>query len=220
MVKDWYQEHIPETLSAEGYGGPFLRYRNVDPAATPDFEMSENFMSRLNHDSTGDEVQKVSWPCLAIVIFADQAWCLSQAFEDIPRSSKKLNSDPNGAPASAFEVFYPALRTYVAVGGGVISGERWPSFFVGLQVSSTQEDVFEKLTSEAKKYPGFRGAVCYRLVEGYLAVTEPGKLPPGFMMYHFEGTAQPQGEFGRHSNVLKQNMWQLVVAEGDTTLGI
>lgn len=220
MVEDWYEEHIPETLDAEGCGGLFFRYRNVDPLATPDFDMSENFASRLDPASPGDEVQKVSWPYLAIVKVADQAWYHSKAFENIPRISKKLNPDPNGEPASAFEVFYPALRTYVTVGGGVVPGERWPSFFIGLQISSTKMDVFEELAEEAKSYPGFRGATYYKLAEGLLAVVEPGKLPPGFMMCHFDGSVQPQVQFGKHSSIVKQDIWRLVVARGDISLGI
>lgn len=220
MVETWYEEHASDVLSSEGCGGLFLRYRNINPSAVPDVDLSTNLASRLDPSSSGDEIQEASWPYLAIVKVSDLDWYHSEGFQQIPLASQKLNPDPEGEPVSAFDGFHAALRSYVTAGGEILPGMKWPKYFVAVQVSALEDSGLDELEKKVASMTDFRGGVRYQFADGHLAAQELGNVPPGLIMYHFDGNSPPAVRLEEYSGVVKQDIWQLTMIKGDHSLSI
>lgn len=215
LFDSWYEEHLTDVLSTPGNGGLALRYVNADP--TVDLWSDPNFASRSAAPETAfDRIRDFSWKALALVKLSDVAWCGSQPFNEMPRTSKQVPPEPDGSDGSVFSCWHAGLRTYETIkrDGGVKGGSRW---IVSLQMDTASLSDLEGVIDMYNAKVGYEGCIVYRVIEGYLPYPEPpspGNLPVGMLIFEFGGE-QPGIEEFEGLKVIRADVWERKLARGD-----
>jgi hypothetical protein len=220
LFDSWYEEHLGDVLATPGNGGLALRYINADPSV--DLWSDPDFASRYAAPETAFErISDFSWKALALVKLSDVAWCGSQVFNDMPRTSKQVPPEPDGSEGSVFSCWHAGLRTYETTQreGGVKAGSAW---LVSLQIDTASLERLQEVVDVYKKKPGYEGHLVYRLVEGYLPYPEPpspGNLPASMLLIEFGGE-KPKVEETQNVKIVRADIWQRKLARGDSSLSL
>ncbi|ETN41202.1 uncharacterized protein HMPREF1541_03137 [Cyphellophora europaea CBS 101466] len=220
LFDSWYEEHLTDVLNTPGNGGLALRYINAD--ASVDLWSDPDFASRYAAPAAAlERIRDFSWKALALVKLSDVAWCASQPFNDMPRTSKQVPQEPDGSDGSVFNCWHAGLRTYETVDrkDGVKAGSKW---LVSVQTESADKGSFDKVLEAYTAKTGCQGYVAYRLVEGLLPYPEPpspGNLPQGMVIIEFDGE-KPSAEVIVGAKVVRIDVWDRKLARGDLELGL
>lgn len=220
LFDSWYEEHLTDVLDCPGNGGLALRYLNADTSI--DLWSDPDFATRYAAPETAfKRIEDFGWKALALVKLSDVAWCSSQQFIDMPRTSKQVPPEADGSEGSVFNCWHAGLRTYEMIDrqGGVKAGPQW---IVSLQ---TDTDSLQDLSTMIEAYSAkadYQGHVVYRLVEGHLPYPEPpspGNLPVGMILFEFGGE-KPTVEQVGNVKVIRADVWQQKLTRGDTDMSL
>lgn len=220
LFDSWYEEHLADVLNTPGNGGLALRYLNADESVN--IWSDPDFASRYAAPETAfDSIREFSWKALALVKLNDVAWCSSQPFNDMPRTSKQVPAEADGSDGSVFNCWHAGLRTYETIDreGGVKAGPAW---IVSLQTETANTNDLKHLVDVYKTKPDYQGHITYRLVEGHLPYPEPpspGNLPAGMLLIEFGG-GKPAVEDSGNIKVIRSDVWQRKLARGDSDLAL
>lgn len=220
LFDSWYEEHLTDVMNTPGNGGLALRYFNAD--ASVDLWSDPDFASRYAAPETASErIKDFSWKALALVKLTDVAWCSSQEFNDMPRTSKQVPQEPDGSDGSVFNCWHAGLRTYETLErkGGVKGGSKW---LVSMQTETTNLQDLAELVKAYSSKTDYQGHIVYGLVEGHLPYPEPpspGNLPAGMLLFEFDGE-KPTVERVGDVKVIRADVWQRKLARGDSNLAL
>ncbi|KAH0832525.1 hypothetical protein AYO21_10661 [Fonsecaea monophora] len=216
LLDAWYEEHMGDVLACPGNGGLFLRYKNIDPSA--DTHVDPKFAERGTPEASEKCIGETLWPYLALVKLSDLAWLTSKQFDDMPRTSKLLPLEADGSTGSAFTCWWGALRSYETVGkiDDTTGSTSRPKYLLSVQTRTADESIWKALDDKYTTQPGFRGSIKYRIVQGLLEFGEPGTMPAGMALYHFDGEAPPSVFTDGH--VVRTDVWELTKEAGDLSL--